>query len=101
MKRKLEEEKGEAAAAALSREVCRQPLFFCQFLGILLVCFLWTIFWNFLEVGRFQVSLRKEAVSKLEEEGRAWLEAKLALENQVKSGFSQKSLFPLCLEPSD
>ena len=31
------------------------------------------------------MSLRKEAVSKLEEEGRAWSEARLALENQVRS----------------
>ena len=31
------------------------------------------------------MSLRKEAVSKLEEEGRAWTEARLALENQVRS----------------
>jgi len=58
MKRKLEEEKGEAAAAALSREV----------------------------------SLRKEAVSKLEEEGRAWTEARLALENQVRSSQASAKL---------
>ena len=31
------------------------------------------------------MSLRKEAVAKLEEEGRVWAEAKLALENQVRS----------------
>merc|ERR1719500_2158172 len=58
MKRKLEEEKGEAAAAALSREV----------------------------------SLRKEAVSNLEEKGRAWTEARLALENQVRSSQASAKL---------
>ena len=38
------------------------------------------------------MSLRKEAVSKLEEEGRAWEEAKLGLENQVKHSRVQIAL---------
>ena len=49
-----------------------------------------------------QVSLRKEAVSKLEEEGRAWKEAKMALENQVIVIVEITcSFFLLCLEPYD
>ena len=38
------------------------------------------------------MTLRKEAVSKLEEEGRAWEEAKLGLENQVKHSRVQIAL---------